>query len=175
MQVLPFGTTCSPCCATYALQQYVINNQGGQENVLTSVLQSFYVDKCLQSFHTEEQARSLLDRLRPLLASGSFEIRQWISSFPSVVQYLPKEARSESSKLWLSQDCTDPREGALGSIWYCSSDTLGYKHIPFKYETLTLCNVYRIFAHQYDPLGYIIPFTSRAKVLLQKLQSKERE
>lgn len=25
-QVLPFGTTCSPCCATFALQRHVIDN-----------------------------------------------------------------------------------------------------------------------------------------------------
>lgn len=74
-QVLPFGTTCSPCCATYALQCHVRDNQVGQEDVLTSVLQSFYVDNCLQSFPTEEQARTLLDELRTSLASGGFETR----------------------------------------------------------------------------------------------------
>lgn len=92
-----------------------------------------------------------------------------------MVEHLPKEARSESAELWLSQDRIDPWEGALGLIWYCSSDTLGYKYRPIQYQTLTLRNVYRILASQYDPLGFIIPFTTRAKVLLQKLWSKERE
>lgn len=32
------------------------DNQVGQEDVLTSVLQSFYVDNCLQSFPNKEQA-----------------------------------------------------------------------------------------------------------------------
>lgn len=172
-QVLPFGTTCSPCCATYALQRHVRDE--GEEDVKTSVLQSFYVDNCLQSFPTEEQAKSLLDRLRAQLASGGFEIRQWISNLPSVVQHLPKEARAESTEMWLIQERTDPWEGALGLIWYCSSDTLGYKHRLVNYQHLTLRNVYRILAMQYDPLGFIIPFTTRAKVLLQKLWSKERD
>ncbi|KAE8278171.1 hypothetical protein D5F01_LYC23759 [Larimichthys crocea] len=172
-QVLPFGTTCSPCCATYALQRHV--KDGGEEDIETSVLQSFYVDNCLQSFPTEGQAKSFLDRLRARLATGGFEIRQWISNLPSVVQHLPKEARSESTEMWLIQDHTDPWEGALGLIWYCSSDTLGYKHKPVSYHPLTLRNVYRILAMQYDPLGFIIPFTTRAKVLLQKLWSKERD
>lgn len=55
-QVLPFGTTCSPCCATYALQHNVKDNQVGQKDVLTSVSQSYYLDNCLQSFTNEEQA-----------------------------------------------------------------------------------------------------------------------
>lgn len=151
------------------------DNHGDQEDILTSVLSSFYVDNCLQSFPTEEQARSLLDRLRALLASGGFEIWQWVSNSTSVVQHLPKEARSEITELWLSKDRTDLCEGTLGLVWHCSSDILGYKQRPVEYQTLTLRNVYRILASQYDPLGFIIPFTTRAKILLQRLWSKERE
>lgn len=89
-----------------------------------------------------------------------------------MIQHLPKEARSESTELWLSQDRTDPWEGALDLMWYCS---LGYKHRPIDYQTLILRTVYRLLASQYDPLGFITPFTTRAKVLLQKLWFKERE
>ncbi len=36
-------------------------------------------------------------------------------------------------------------------------------------------NLYRILASQYDPLGFIIPYTTRAKILIQKLWDKPRE
>lgn len=36
-------------------------------------------------------------------------------------------------------------------------------------------NIYRMLASQYDPIGYILPFTTRAKVLVQCLWAKERE
>lgn len=36
-------------------------------------------------------------------------------------------------------------------------------------------NVYKVLAIQYDPVGYIIPFITRAKVLLQQLWIKRRE
>ncbi len=32
-RVLPFGTTCSPCCATFALQQHVAQHSTPDENV----------------------------------------------------------------------------------------------------------------------------------------------
>lgn len=48
-QVLPFGTTCSPCCAVYALQKHVLDHSQPGEDVRHSVLMSFYVDNCLQS------------------------------------------------------------------------------------------------------------------------------
>ena len=43
-RVLPFGTTCSPCCATYALQRHVNNHSEDNEEVVKSVIHSFYVD-----------------------------------------------------------------------------------------------------------------------------------
>ena len=36
-------------------------------------------------------------------------------------------------------------------------------------------NVYKVLASQYDPLGYLAPFTARAKILVQDLWKQERE
>ncbi len=38
-QVLPFGTICSPCCATYALLRHVHDYQEGYEDIVNSVTQ----------------------------------------------------------------------------------------------------------------------------------------
>lgn len=35
--------------------------------------------------------------------------------------------------------------------------------------------VYKILASQYDPLGFITPYTTRAKILIQQLWSKKRD
>ncbi len=60
-QVLPFGTTCSPCCATFALQKHVLDNSKS-EYTQGSVEKSFYVDNCLQSFTSSETAKDFVDR-----------------------------------------------------------------------------------------------------------------
>lgn len=76
-QVLPFGTTCSPCCATYALQQHVIDHSQEGDDIRFSVEKCFYVDNCLQSLRTKEEAKLLVDKLRELLAGAGFELCQW--------------------------------------------------------------------------------------------------
>lgn len=47
-QVLPFWTTCSPCCATYALQRHVTDHSqegdNDNDNVRDAVERHFYVD-----------------------------------------------------------------------------------------------------------------------------------
>lgn len=90
-QVLAFDTTCSPCCAIYALQHHVKNLLPGNEDGL----QPFYVENCLHSLLSVHVAvQELLERLRFLLAIGGFEIQQWARTSPVVVQDLPLHAPS---------------------------------------------------------------------------------
>lgn len=112
--------------------------------------------------------------MRQCLASGGFEIRQWASNFSSVVSHLPSSARSESTERWLAEKNNDTQEPALGLRWHCSADQLGYKLSPPETETPTMRYIYKVLARQYDPLGIIIPYTTRAKILVQRLWAKGR-
>ncbi|KAL7866046.1 hypothetical protein SRHO_G00112930 [Serrasalmus rhombeus] len=175
-QVLPFGTTSSPCCATFALQKHMADHTEPGDKLRTSVEQCFYVDNYLQSLQSAEEARLLVDTLRHLLAQGGFDLRQWASNCPRVISHLPTESRSESSELWFNQGTADPEERALGLLWHCQSDTLSYKHGQLELDRQpTMRSIYRILAKQYDPLGFIVPFTTRAKVLVQRLWDQKRE
>ncbi len=62
-QVLPFGTTCSPCCATYALQTHVMDHCQPGDQFREVIERSFYVDNCLHSLHSPQEAKDLVDRL----------------------------------------------------------------------------------------------------------------
>ncbi|XP_035235202.1 uncharacterized protein LOC118206521 [Anguilla anguilla] len=174
-EVLPFGTTCSPCCAIFALQKHVTESSQPGEDVRHSVEQCFYVDNCLQSLPTEDEAKSLVTKLRALLISGGFEIRQWASNQPEVIRHLPKEAKSDSSERLVSQTHGEAQEMTLGLSWHPQEDTLHYRHRPVAPSQTTMRNIYKILASQYDPLGYILPFTTRAKVLVQRLWANDRD
>lgn len=174
-QVLPFGTTCSPCCAVYALQKHVLDHSKPEEDVRHSVLKSFYVDNCLQSFTTTEEAKSFVDKLRTLLADGGFELRQWSSNQPSTIKHLPSELKSASAELWISHGKTDTQESALGLLWNHQTDTISYRYRPTESTEITMRNIYRTLASQYDPLGYLIPYTTRAKLIVQRLWDKKRD
>lgn len=140
-RVLPFGTTCSPCCAVYALQRYVRDHIAGNEDVMEYVLRAFYVNNCLQSFHSSKQAKEFIYKLRDFLAAGGFEIWQWASNISDVIAHLPTEARSKDCELWLTEDRVDPQESTLGLKWHCVSDTIGYKQRAMSDQALTMRNV----------------------------------
>ncbi|KAJ7989950.1 hypothetical protein DPEC_G00309790 [Dallia pectoralis] len=153
----------------------VAKNSEPGEDVRVSVERCFYVDNCLQSLPSPAEARQLVDKLRNILKSGGFELRQWASNDQSVVSHLPKEARSDSLELWITQEKEEQPESTLGLSWHCPTDTLGYKHRAVKYGTPTMRNIYKVLASQYDPLGFILPYTTRAKVLVQRLWDKRRD
>lgn len=174
-EVLPFGTTCSPCCATFALQSHVKNHLEPTDQVRQTVECGFYVDNCLQSVPTARQAVELVNRLQSHLLEGGFELRQWASNVPTVIQHLPDVLKSESNEIWLRQESTNPQERALGLIWQCKSDTLEYKPYHSEEGDITMRKIYRTLAKQYDPLGFLIPFTTRAKIIVQMLWSNKRD
>ncbi|XP_048010442.1 uncharacterized protein LOC125244397 [Megalobrama amblycephala] len=174
-QVLPFGTTSSPCCAIYALQKHIKEHPHSTPDLIQSVESSFYVDNCLESLPTAAAAKTRLDDLRAIMADGGFEIRQWTSNRSSVVAHLPSDARSQDMELWLEHHRCDLQEPTLGLCWNCETDTLGYRYRPIEHSVLTMRTVYKILASQYDPLGFITPYTTRAKILIQQLWSKKRD
>lgn len=174
-QVLPFGTTCSPCCATFALQNHVTDHSQSEEDVYAVIHNSFYVDNCLQSLTCPAAAKAHVDKLQFLLADGGFELRQWANNNPNVVKHLPPELRSSSCELWLRQGQHDVQEPALGFYWNCKSDTLTYKHRRTNCSGAPMRSIYRVLASQYYPLGYIVPYTTRAKVIVRHLWEKKRD
>ena len=174
-QVLPFGATCSPCCATFALRKHAFDHQEKYPEVADAVDRSFYVDNCLVSLPQEDKAKTLVHNTRDLLAEGGFEIRQWASNVPSVVADLPPEARSDGCDLWLTYGETDSPEPMLGLQWDCGTDELQYRHRVVDYECLNMRNIYKTLASQYDPNGYLTPFTARARVIVQDLWKTKRD
>lgn len=126
-QVLPFGSTCSACYATYTLQKHVTDHSQSGDDVCDAVEKYFYVDNWLQSFPSPAAAKTLVNKLRELLISGNSELRQWASNFPEVMRHLPTKILSQDSDQWLNQSQTDPQEPALGLYWRCKSETLVYK------------------------------------------------
>ncbi|CAJ1057670.1 uncharacterized protein LOC125782590 [Xyrichtys novacula] len=48
-KVLPYGTTCRPCCATYALQRHATDHCQPADMVRFSVNNRFYIDNSRRS------------------------------------------------------------------------------------------------------------------------------
>ena len=91
MTVHLFGATSSPSCASYALRKTAEDNRGTASQIaVDTVLHNFYVDDCLKSVPTEDQAVEVVGDLKALCAKGGFQLTKWISSSKTVLLTIPE-------------------------------------------------------------------------------------
>lgn len=59
---------------------------------------SFYVDDCLASVASEQEAISLYKDLKNICAKGGFHLTKWISNSRGVLASIPEEERAKEVK-----------------------------------------------------------------------------
>lgn len=85
MTVHLFGAFSSPSCANFAIRRTAEDNcQKYDKEVTDTVLYIFYVDDCLKSVSTEQQAIALRRDLRDLCSQGGFKLTKWVSNSRAV-------------------------------------------------------------------------------------------
>lgn len=128
MRVHLFGATSSPSCANYALRRCA-EDYGHlySEETVQRLHNSFYVDDCLVSVATEEEAVSLYEELVSLCARGGFTLTKWMSNRAGVFDVIPEHHRAKCfEKLDMELDTVNV-ERVLGVEWSIKSDTFKFK------------------------------------------------
>ena len=168
MEVHLFGATCSPSCSNFALRKTAEDNKDEfPEDIIKTVERNFYVDDCLKSVKSSEQAVSLVNDLCDLLAKGGFRLTKWQCNRPEVLQSIPKDERAQSM---LNLDLKDapPIQRALGLKWDMESDKFIFDGV-LKDKPTTRRGILSLVSSVYDPLGFLAPDVLPAKKLLQDL------
>ncbi|XP_043217631.1 uncharacterized protein LOC122379454 [Amphibalanus amphitrite] len=128
MNVHIFGAASSPSCSNFALQQTARDNQDDfSAEALATVRRNFYVDDCLRSAPTVEEARSLALEVKTLCSRGGFELTKYVSNKEEALNEIPSTDRAER----VTEKGLDLVEGAsvkkaLGVKWNLGRDTLGF-------------------------------------------------
>ena len=95
MDVHLFDATSSPSCASFCLRQ-VARDFGHLHDPLTAeiVTNNFYVDDCLVSFSSKEEAIRIIQDLIQLLQRGGFHLTKWAANDLKVLSFIPEKERS---------------------------------------------------------------------------------
>ena len=163
MTVHLFGGTWSPSCCTYAMHRTVQDYAHQFSNsACESVRRNFYVDDCLKSVSSVEEAKEL----KTLLARGGFNLTKWTSNHPAVLEAIPLSDRSKKIK---ERDIDTPlEERALGVYWHMEEDYLGFKTQAMS-KPFTKRGLLSMLSSIYDPLGMASPFILGARCIVQDL------
>ncbi|CAH8633785.1 unnamed protein product [Schistosoma guineensis] len=163
----PFGAISSPFCANFALNKTAqIFSDGYDGYVVDAVKNNFYVDDCLVSFPTCDQAKSFVKQISELLCRGGFKLKKWVTNSEEVRAILPDVCK-EQSLIEMSTDY-DTTHRTLGVEWDFKQDVFKF-YFDAPERPPTRRSILSIVSSLFDPLGLIAPVCLNAKLLLQKL------
>ena len=102
-----------------------MDNQGAFDSeTIETISRNFYVDDCLKSVATTEEAVRLCSQLRELLSRGGFRLTKWIGNDRNLIASVPMTKRAPSV---VNLDLDDlPTERTLGVQWDMETDSFSF-------------------------------------------------
>ncbi|XP_074641172.1 uncharacterized protein LOC141898924 [Tubulanus polymorphus] len=162
-----FGAKDSPSCANYALKRSALDNAlEFSDLAVNSVIRDFYVDDFLKSVPGDEAAVQLASEVTEVLLRGGFHLTKWMASSKNVLMQIPQAERANPS---LDLDFSElPIERTLGIKWNAQIDCFVFRPV-IKPVAPTKRGILSAVSSVFDPLGFLSPFTLKAKCLIQDM------
>ena len=166
MLVHIFGAKDSANCVIYALQRTARDNCADFDSItFETMLKSFYMDDCLKSVEDVDTMIRLATQLIEMCKRGGFRLTKFLSNSKAVLDSLPASELSPTAILNLDGEGV---ERALGVHWDTANDMIIFS-VQLKDAPYTKRGIARTASSIFDPMGFLIPFILRAKLLLQEL------
>ena len=173
MVVHIFGGKDSPCYANYALKRTGRDNfDVYNASTVESVLNSFYMDDFLKPVISEVQAIILCQEMIQVIERGGFNLEKYKSNSDRVLKALP-DNKYEKTTQNLEIDA-ERLAKTLGISWKIEDDKFVFTK-NMKVHSLTKGGILSAVSSIFDPLGFLTPFTLKAKLLIQLMWRKNLE
>ena len=159
-----FGGVWCASSSSYALRRAVLDHADDDPVVTDVVHNAFYVDDCLLSCPSPEEAVSSVEKVCSVLAKGGFRLTKFVTNDEDILRQIPEAERAAEVK--------DFRYGvesrALGIKWNPRTDVM-YFDVQLETGNVTRRKVLSIMSSTFDPLGLISPVLVAAKILFQDI------
>lgn len=132
-----------------------------------TVLRSTYMDDSMDSVENEDRGIELHRQLSQLLTQAGMHARKWLSNSSRVLRDIPLQDRK--AEVDLDADYL-PSTKTLGVWWLSDRDVFTFReNAPGDEMSYTKRHFLKKIATLFDPIGFLAPFTIRAKILLQQM------
>lgn len=174
MQVMTFGSTCSPASAQFVKNLNAEQHRVNHPEAADAIQNGHYVDDYVVSFSSPEEAVRISKDVVNVHKAGGFVLRGFLSNSQAVMSALEADTGGGQTVRMEHRETPDK---ILGMYWKTSDDTFTFqtkfsrvdpdvmagRRRPTKREVLsTIMSVF-------DPFGLLADFLLTAKILLQDL------
>lgn len=152
-----FGLNVSPYLLGATIQYHL--RFAVQDRALASEIQeNLYVDNLVLLADTKEEALQKAKTARTIFEEMGMNLREFLSNDSTLCANLPKEACARSTT-----------QKVLGVQWCAENDCMITRCPIGHSEVVTKRTVARQIASIFDPLGWLVPLLTRAKIFQQDL------
>ena len=164
-----FGVNASPYLAQYVARYNADRYKEQFPRAAETVKESTYMDDSMDSALTVDEAIKLYHELVDLWKKAGMKARKWISNSAEVLKVIPSEECVKSLNLDAG---VMPMVKTLGVSWKSDTDCFTFEiNPPDENFVVTKRSFLSKTATLFDPLGFVTPFTIRARILLQEMWS----
>ncbi|XP_064464686.1 uncharacterized protein LOC135375989 [Ornithodoros turicata] len=166
MSRVPFGTTASPFLLAATLHHHFRHITDDLRDTASDLLSSFYVDDLVTGADNVEEATRMHRQALAVIEQAGMRLRKWASNEPQLKSVFKKGETDESI-----------HQKVLGIPWNTETDSLMPNLEAVKTfvatSPVTKRNILQGTARLFDPLGFLNPFTFRARSMFQDLGKKK--
>ena len=173
MTRLTFGDVSSPFEAIATVQHHTEVNKESFPKASETIKENMYVDDCLTGAEDNESVFQLYQEATGMMKSGGFELVKWASNSKEVLVRIPQDQRATKNVIETESE-GDPLK-ALGISWDTETDEFLFnqgKKLTNIQDQGTKRSLISISSKLFDPMGWLGPFSVRAKILYQELWTR---
>ena len=172
-----FGGNAAPTTAMFIKNANAERYRKVYPDTVKSIHNNCYVDDYLESCVSIEEVRERVEQVIEINASAGWRMHGWASNEISVLENINTD--SGPCQLIRADSEAYGGEKLLGLRWFCSLDKLAFNIQTSKIaskilsgnEKPTKREFLAIIMSVFDPLGFLIPFTIKSRILMQDIWS----
>ena len=161
-KVVLFGSTASQFLLNSTLK-FHLDKIG--DSVAKQVLRNIYIDNLQNTFKSEAELIEFYHKVTDHMHSGGFKLKQWQTNSHALNSILPE-----------GQKLADNISNILGLRWNTNTDNLVIPKFVPKFnesQVITKRQIVSEAARVFDPLGFLLPLSVRAKFILQNIWKEQ--
>ena len=173
MTRVTFGVVSSPFQAIATVQHHATVNKDKFPKAAKEIKENMYVDDLLSGEQDINKTYVLYKDLYALMKKGGFELVKWYTNSKEMLDLIEPEIRGPTTLVPISRE--EESLKALGVFWNTKDDTFLFNQgekLSQAQDEGTKRSLISLASKLFDPLGFIGPFTIRAKIMFQQLWSK---
>ncbi|XP_044760231.1 uncharacterized protein LOC123317687 [Coccinella septempunctata] len=150
-------------------QRFLWRNVGTSERVIEAITRRHYVDDYLDCVDSPLEAYNLITEVSRTQSEAGFELVNWTTNSKELMKMMSFD---ENLNKDLNLDMEMSLQRVLGLSWSSAEDKLVFKlnfHPEQNRERPTKRHVLRIIMSVFDPLGFLVNFIIRGRILVQDI------